>query len=95
MNQNPQVISPHIALDPERVGQGLGQLVLTIIELVKQLLEKQAIRRVEAGSLSEAEIEEIGLTFMKLEEEMLRLKKGFGLEDADLNLDLGPLGKLL
>lgn len=87
--------SPRIALDPENVRKGLGQLTLTIVELIRQLLEKQALRRIEGGSLSEAEIERLGLTFLKLDEEMQWLKQEFGLTDADLNLDLGPLGKLI
>lgn len=88
-------LSPRIALDPENVRKGLGQLTLTIVELVRQLLEKQALRRIEGGSLSEQEVERLGLTFLKLDEEMQWLKQEFGLTDADLNLDLGPLGKLI
>lgn len=87
--------SPRIALDPDNVRKGLGQLTLTVVELIRQLLEKQALRRIEGGSLSEAEIERLGLTFLQLNEEMQWLKKEFGLTDADLNLDLGPLGKLI
>jgi len=87
--------SPRIALDPEDMRKGLGQLVLTLVELVRQLLEKQALRRIEGGSLSEEEIERLGLTFLRLGEEMEWLKKEFGLTDDELNLDLGPLGKLI
>ena len=86
---------PRISLDPESVKNGLGQLVLTVVELVRQLLEKQAIRRIEGGSLSDDEIERLGLTFLELDKQMERLKKEFGLTDKDLNLDLGPLGELL
>jgi hypothetical protein len=86
---------PRIKLDPDNVKNGLGQLVLTVVELVRQLLERQAIRRMEGGSLSEAEVEKLGVTFMRLSDEIDRLKGEFGLEDEDLNLDLGPLGKLL
>jgi hypothetical protein len=86
---------PRISLDPESVKNGLGQLVLTLVELVRQLLEKQAIRRIEGGSLSEEEVERLGLTFLELDKQMSWLKKEFGLTDKDLNLDLGPLGKLL
>jgi hypothetical protein len=86
---------PRIKLDPDNVKNGLGQLVLTVVELVRQLLERQAIRRMEGGSLSEAEVEKLGVTFMRLSDEIERLKGQFGLEDEDLNLDLGPLGKLL
>ena len=84
-----------IALKQDDVRNGLGRLVLTIVELLRELLERQAIRRMEAGSLTEPEIERLGTTFLRLGEEMKRLKKEFGLEDEDLNIDLGPLGKLL
>ncbi|MDO8369924.1 MAG: gas vesicle protein K [Candidatus Nitrotoga sp.] len=86
---------PRIELDPEKVKKGLGQLVLTVVELIRQLLEKQALRRIEGGSLTEQEIEALGLTFLELNHQMKRLKDDFGLTDEDLNLDLGPLGKLL
>lgn len=81
--------------DPENVERGLSRLVLTLIELLRQLMERQAIRRMEAGSLTEAEVERLGQTFMRLEQRMEELKETFGFTDADLNLDLGPLGKLL
>lgn len=84
-----------ISLDPGNVRKGLGQLVLTVAELLRQLLEKQALRRIEGGTLSEEEVERLGLTFLRLDEEMQRLKQEFGLTDAELNLDLGPLGKLI
>ena len=87
--------SPRIVLDPESVKKGLGQLVLTVVELLRQLLEKQALRRIEGGSLTEDEIERLGLTFLELNEQMKWLKEAYGLTDEDLNLDLGPLGKLL
>ena len=86
---------PRIALRQEDVSKGLGQLVLTLVELIRQLLERQAIRRMDAGSLSDAEVERLGLTFLRLSEEVERLKKEFGLEAEELNIDLGPLGKLL
>ncbi len=88
-------LSPRIALDPESVKKGLGQLVLTVVELIRQLLEKQALRRIEAGSLTDEEVERLGLTFLELNNQLSWLKKEFDLTDADLNLDLGPLGKLL
>ena len=81
--------------DPERVEQGLAQLVLTLVELLRQLMERQALRRMDKGTLTDEEIERLGETFMKLEQRMEELKREFGLEDKDLNLDLGPLGKLL
>jgi hypothetical protein len=86
---------PRIELRPDDVRTGLGKLVLTVIELLRELLERQAIRRIEGGSLTEAEVERLGTTFMRLAEEMDRLKREFGLRDEDLNLDLGPLGRLL
>lgn len=81
--------------DPERVEQGLAQLVLTLIELLRQLMERQALRRMEQGTLTDEQIERLGDTFMKLEQRMEELKREFGLEDRDLNLNLGPLGDLL
>lgn len=87
--------SPKITLDPENIRKGLGQLVLTVVELVRQLLEKQALRRIECGSLTDEEVERLGLTFLGLNEQLAWLKQEFGLTDEDLNLDLGPLGKLL
>ena len=82
-------------LDPGAVKNGLGQLVLTLVKLLHELLERQAIRRIDAGSLSEEQIERVGLTLMRQAEEIDRLRIEFGLDEADLNLDLGPLGKLL
>ena len=87
--------TPRIAFDPEDVKTGLGKLVLTIINLLRDLLERQAIHRMEAGSLTDEETERIGKTFLRLAAEIERLKKEFGLEGEELNLDLGPLGKLL
>jgi hypothetical protein len=86
---------PRIDIDPDRVERGLGQLVLTVVELVRQLLERQALRRVEAGSLTDEEVERLGLALMRLEERMERLKEEFGLEDRDVELTLGPLSDLL
>lgn len=79
----------------ETIEQGLAKLVLGLIEMLRQLLERQAIRRMEGGSLSEAQVEEMGLALMKLEEKIRELAEQFGLKPQDLNLDLGPLGKLL
>lgn len=84
-----------INADPEGVERGLAKLVLTLIELLRQLMERQALRRIEGGSLSEEEIERLGQTFMKLDARMRELKQIFGLEDEELNLNLGPLGDLL
>lgn len=84
-----------LPLDSDRVDQGLAKLVLTIIELLRQLMERQAMRRVENDSLTDEQLEELGLTLMRLEEKMDELKIIFGLKDEDLTIDLGPLGKLL
>jgi Gas vesicle protein K len=81
--------------DREDVARGLAQLVLTVIELLRQLMERQAIRRVEAGGLSDEQIERLGQALMALEQRMEELKEDFGLANEELNLDLGPLGKLL
>jgi Gas vesicle protein K len=90
-----QAAPRRIEADPEKVEQGLAQLVLTLIELLRQLMERQALRRMELGTLDDDQVERLGLTFMRLAERMEELKAEFGLEDADLNLDLGPLGDLL
>src|SRR3989338_3226483 len=84
-----------INADPKNVEKGLAKLVLTLIELIRKLMEKQAMRRVEAGSLSDEEIERIGETLMKLEKKMKELKGIFELKDEDLTLSLGPLGDLM
>ena len=84
-----------INADPEHVERGLAQLVLTLVELLRQLMERQALRRMEQGSLSDEQLERLGETFLKLEQRMEELKREFGLEDRDLNLNLGPLGDLL
>jgi hypothetical protein len=88
-------LSNRINADPERLEKGLAQLVLTVVELLRQLMERQAARRVEGGSLSDEEVERLGEAFMKLEERMDELKRVFELEDHELNLNLGPLGDLL
>lgn len=84
-----------VSADEQNVEQGLAKLVLSLVELLRQLLEKQALRRMEAGTLDEDEIERLGVTFMKLKTRIDELKHAFGLEHEDLNIDLGPLGKLL
>jgi len=86
---------PRLSLDPDDAAKGLGKLVLTLVELLRQLLERQALRRVDGGGLTEAEVERLGRALMQLADQMQRLKKEFGLEEEDLNLDLGPLGRLL
>ena len=81
--------------EPEKLEKGLAQLVLTIVELLRQLMERQALHRIEGGTLSEEEVERLGQTFMALAQRMDELKEEFGLTDRDLNLNLGPLGNLL
>jgi hypothetical protein len=81
--------------DPESLERGLAQLVLTIVELLRQLMERQAVRRVDDGSLTDEQVERLGQTFMALNERMAELRERFGLDEKDLNLNLGPLGDLL
>jgi hypothetical protein len=80
---------------PEDVEAGLGKLVLTLIEFLRQVLEHQAVRRMEGGTLSDEEIERLGLALMRLQERLEEIKNQFGLEGEDLNIDLGPLGRLI
>jgi hypothetical protein len=89
-----RALPERINADPSKVEQGLARLVLTLIELLRQVLEHQAIRRMDGGSLSDDEIERLGLALLKLSERMNDLKATFGLTDEDLNIDLGPLGSL-
>nr|WP_246044977.1 gas vesicle protein K [Rhodococcus oryzae] len=90
-----RVLPQRIDADPESVERGLVTLVLTLVELLRQLMERQALRRVEHGDLSDEQIERIGTTLMLLEERMAELREHFGLAPEDLNIDLGPLGPLL
>jgi hypothetical protein len=84
-----------VGADPEGLEKGLAQLVLTVVELLRQLMERQAVHRVEGGSLTTEEVERLGRTFMALAQRMDELKETFGLTDEDLNLNLGPLGDLM
>jgi hypothetical protein len=84
-----------IHADPQSAERGLVALVLTVVELLRQLMERQAIRRADAGDLTGDQIEQIGTTLMLLEERMAELREHFGLSHGDLNIDLGPLGPLL
>src|SRR5207247_5582035 len=88
-------LSGRIDCSPENIEQGLARLVLSLIELLRRLLERQAIRRMEGGSLEEAKIEEMGQALMKLETKIHEIATAFGLKPEDLNLELGPLGNLL
>jgi hypothetical protein len=86
---------PRWNADPEDVRRSVGKLVLTLVEFIRQLLERQAIRRMEAGTLTPEETEAVGLALMRLEETVRDLAVGFGVDPDDLNLDLGPVGRLL
>lgn len=83
-----------INADPESAGQELGRLVLTLVEVLRKVLEHQAVRRMDSGALSPDEIERLGLALLRLSERMDELKSAFGLHDKDLDIDLGPLGRL-
>jgi Gas vesicle protein K len=94
-DERERYLTPKASIDSKSVEKGLARLVLTLIDLIRKLMEKQAIRRIDAGQLHAEEIERVGDTFLQLDERMEQLKKTFGLNDEDLNLDLGPLGDLL
>jgi hypothetical protein len=81
--------------DPERLEAGLGKLVLTLIEFLRRVLEHQAVRRMEAGTLTAEEEERLGDAFLRLRDRMAELRNTFGLCEEDVNVDLGPLGRLL
>jgi hypothetical protein len=89
----PRAESRRIELQPEKVEQGLVKLVLVVVELIRKLLEKQALRRIEGGRLGPEQIEKLGATLMRLEAQMKDLQRHFGIDELDL--DLGPLGKVI
>ena len=96
IDASPPVVSGgprRIELEPEKVERGLAQLLLSVVELLRQLMEKQALRSIDSGRLGELQIERLGTTLMHLETRMEELKAHFGLDDLDI--DLGPLGSLL
>ena len=88
-----RALPDRINADPERVEQGLARLVLTVIEVVRKVLEHQAVRRMDGGDLTAEEVERLGLTLLRLDERMQQMKGVFGLADEDLQIDLGPLGR--
>jgi Gas vesicle protein K len=88
-------LSTRINADPENAERGLAQLVLTLVELIRQLMERQALRRVEAGGLSDEQVERLGQAFMRLDERMQEILAEFELTEQDLALNLGPLGDLM
>lgn len=95
MIEEPRRLPQRLETDPESVERDLFKLVLTVIELIRQLMEKQALRRVDEGDLTDEQVEGLGLGLMHLEQAMDELKARYGLTTADLNIDLGPLGSLL
>src|SRR5688572_16972806 len=95
LRQLTDALPNRISIDKDSVEHGLAKLVLTLIEFIRRLLEAQAVRRMEGTDLSPQQIEDLGMTLMKLEERMQVLKSEFGLTDQDLNLDLGPIGRLI
>ena len=94
LRQVARALPERINADPEHVEQGLARLVLTLIELLRNVLEHQAVRRMEGGSLNDDQIERLGLALLRLNERMQELKATFDLTDEDLTIDLGPLGRL-
>lgn len=90
-----RVLPRRLNADPENLERGLAQLVLTIVELLRQLMERQALRRIDDGTLSDEQVERLGRSFMALADRMEELRQEFGLDEEDLNLNLGPLGNLL
>lgn len=89
------ILPERVNVDPEGVEQGLAKLVLTLVEFLRQVLERQAIRRMDGGTLTDEEIERVGLALMRLEAKVREMAAAFGLDPDDLNLGLGPIGKLL
>ncbi|MEN0020785.1 MAG: gas vesicle protein K [Planctomycetota bacterium] len=94
-SDSPSTATPRVDINEDTVGKGLAQLVLTVVRLLHELLEKQALRRVDAGSLSDEEIDRLGRTLRAQSEAIREMAERFGLSVDDLNLDLGPLGKVL
>jgi len=89
-----RVLPERVNADPERVEQGLAKLVLALIDVIRKVLEHQAIRRMDGGQLTDAEVERLGLALLRLNDKMGEMKQLFGLSDDDLDIDLGPLGRL-
>lgn len=95
LRQIAPTLPQRIDASADDIEAGLARLVLTLVEFLRQVLEHQAVRRMEGGGLSDEEIENVGLALMRLEERLGDIKTVFGLEGEDLNIDLGPLGRLL
>jgi hypothetical protein len=94
LNERSRSLPDRINAQPDSAAQELGRLVLTLVEVLRKVLEHQAVRRMDSGSLSPEEIERLGLALLRLSERMNELKVAFGLRDEDLDIDLGPLGRL-
>ena len=94
LEQVAEALPPRLNTDPDKVENGLAKLVLTLIEVLRKVLEHQAVRRMEGGHLSDAEIEKLGVALLRLNDRMQEMKGVFGLTDEDLQIDLGPLGNL-
>ena len=94
LNELSRSLPDRINAQPESAAQDLGRLVLTLVEVLRKVLEHQAVRRMDSGTLSPEEIERLGLSLKRLSERMNELKSAFGLRDEDLDIDLGPLGRL-
>ncbi|HEX9141412.1 MAG TPA: gas vesicle protein K [Gaiellaceae bacterium] len=89
------ILPERVDVDPEDVEHGLANLVLALVEFLRQLLERQAVRRMEGGTLTDDEVERMGLALMRLEQKLQEMARAFGLEPSDLNIGLGPLGRLV
>ena len=89
------ILPERVDVDPEGIDNGLAKLVLTLVEFLRQLLEKQAVRRMEGGTLTDDEVERMGLALMRLEEKVHEMARTFGIDPTELNLDVGPLGRLV
>ena len=94
LNELSRSLPDHINAQPASAGQELGRLVLTLVEVVRKVLEHQAVQRMDSGTLTPEEIEKLGLALLNLNGKMTELKAAFGLRDQDLDIDLGPLGRL-
>ena len=89
------ILPDRVDVDPDAIENGLAKLVLTLVEFLRQLLERQAVRRMEGGSLSDEEVERMGVALMRLEEKVHEMARTFGIDPTELNLEVGPLGRLV
>jgi hypothetical protein len=89
------ILPERVDVDPDSVDHGLAKLVLTLVEFLRQLLERQAVRRMEGGTLSDEEVERMGLALMRLEQKVHEMAHTFGIDPSELSLKLGPLGRLV